>query len=93
MGSFQLLPTHLVGQILDRLDSKERARVAVVSKALRAASETQWTTMKLSFATLRELELLRSWLWLLAGRETAGSIREFELFWKGGEELLYYIDG
>ena len=88
MALLQALPSHLVGQILDGLESKERARLAIVSKTWRTASETHLRAVKLSFTSLRELEQLRAWLGSLAGRGMSVGVQEFELFWRGGKIVV-----
>ena len=78
-----VVPSHVFNKILAYLDTREKARVAAVSKAWKLLSVGDWQRIRLQFSSLRELELQRRWQDSLTN-EASDSVRHFELFWVGG---------
>ena len=79
----QVLPPHLVAKVFDCLDTRERARIALVCKSWRGLSEDNWTSLSLSFSALEQLAAQRRWLDKVVAR-AADTVHTFELQWRGG---------
>lgn len=77
------MPTHLVIRILECLDTKSRARVALVCTEWKEIVAQSWGNIQLTFTTLGQLEEQRRWLDLVADRGAIG-VRAIEILWRGG---------
>jgi len=78
-----ILPTHLAARVFEKVDTKERAKLAVVCKAWQAILAESWNTIRLTFNTLKQLDNQRKWLDMVAVRGS-GYVRVVEMQWQGG---------
>ena len=78
-----LLPAHVLTRILECVETKERARLALVCKDWKELVSQSWSSIQLSFTTLAQLQEQRKWLDLVAA-QGSGAVQAIEILWKGG---------
>ena len=81
-----ILPVHVVIKILEAVETRQRAQLALVCKAWRELVSQSWSSIQLSFTTLAQLQEQRKWLDLVAAKEWA-AVRCIEILWRGGQLL------